>query len=242
MQEFFYNELSFAVYWHDIADEVLDGFNENLLDMVGAKIFVKEYRAEETNGHAMYVVEEEKYPIAVDIFNHVRAKGLEKSQLSWMIASMKSYMLINKKLNPTLDAIDALCGCPFLLSNECDEEEFKLLTAAEKEDVCAELFHTLNFMREIINIFSQQSDPKIQGKIIFMYLRALTHWLECVIKRLEQAVDVERRLDMYLSLMPNFVPGTKPKAKPKSKSSIKSEKSAEGDDMCVSIRITVIGY
>jgi hypothetical protein len=202
LQEFFYNELSYAVHWHDIADEVLDGFNENLLDVVGERMFVKPYKEKETNGTPLYVIDEDKYDIAVDIFNLVRAKGIEKTQLSWMIASMKFYMLINKKLNPSLTAIDALCGCPFLLSKEYDEDEFKLLPPTEKEDVCAELFHTINFLREIINIFSQQTDAKTQ---------------EVVVKRLEQVIDAERRLDMYLGLVPNFVSSGKPKAKPKAK-------------------------
>lgn len=164
MQEFFYNELSFAVHWHDIADEVLEGFNENLLDAVGERLFVKPYKEKETNGTALYVIDDSKYDIAVDIFNLVRGKGIEKTQLSWIVASMKFYMLINKRLDPLLTMVDALCGCPFLLSKEYDEDEFKLLTATEKEDVCAELFHTINFLREIINIFSQQGDAKTQGK------------------------------------------------------------------------------
>lgn len=165
MQEFFYNELSFAVHWHDIAEEVLSGFNENLLDVVGEKMFVNKYQGQETNGVASYIIDESNYEIAVDIFNLVRAKGLEKTQLSWMIASMKFYMLINKRLSPQLTEIDALCGCPFLISKEYDEDEFKLLSPTEKEDVCAELFHTINFLREIINIFSQQPDSKTQGRI-----------------------------------------------------------------------------
>ncbi len=128
-------------------------------------MFVPKYQEQETNGVASYVIDEKNYEIAVDIFNLVRAKGLEKTQLSWMIASMKFYMLINRRLNPLLSDIDALSGCPFLVSKEYDEDEFKLLTPSEKEDVCAELFHTINFLREIINIFSQQPDAKTQGEL-----------------------------------------------------------------------------
>lgn len=40
---------------------------------------------------------------------------------------------------------------------------------------------------------------------------------EVVVKRLENAVDAERRLDMYLGLVPNFVSNGKAKAKPKAK-------------------------
>ena len=141
----------------------MTGFNDNLLDVVGEKMFVSKYQEQETNGVATYIIDEQNFAIAVDIFNLVRAKGLEKTQLSWMIASMKFYMLINKRLNPQLTDIDALSGCPFLISKEHDEDEFKLLGANEKEDVCAELFHTVNFLREIINIFSQQPDAKTQG-------------------------------------------------------------------------------
>lgn len=188
-------------------------------------MFVPKYQEKEFNGVASYIIDEKNYEIAVDIYNLVRAKGLERTQLSWMIASMKFYMLINKRLKPSLEDIDALSGCPFLISKEYDEDEFKLLSPNEKEDACAELFHTVNFLREIINIFSQQTDEKTQGTSYYCANASSNHGVDIVVKRLQQVVDAERLLDKYLGLMPNFVSSTKAKPKPK----IKSPTKGDGD-------------
>ncbi|CAH1266603.1 FANCD2 [Branchiostoma lanceolatum] len=90
-----------------------------------------------------------------------------------------------------LEGIDALLGCPMYLFKEEAVEKVESLSVHEKELMCAALFHTLNWFREVINGFSSQSDPEMRGKVLV---------------RLQNITHVQGLLNTCLAATPGFVP------------------------------------
>ncbi|CAI9740292.1 Fanconi anemia group D2 protein-like [Octopus vulgaris] len=83
--------------------------------------------------------------------------------------------------NNNLDDIMALLGCPLCVTTSQVIEKIETMPTAEKEIICSSLFYTLNWFREIINLFSTQSDPEVSGKVI-LRLKNITETQELLVK------------------------------------------------------------
>eukprot|EP00106_Octopus_bimaculoides_P014228 XP_014781670.1 PREDICTED: Fanconi anemia group D2 protein-like [Octopus bimaculoides] len=83
--------------------------------------------------------------------------------------------------NNNLDNIMALLGCPLCVTTSQVIEKIETVSTAEKEIICSTLFYTLNWFREIINLFSTQNDPEVSGKVI-LRLKNITDTQELLVK------------------------------------------------------------
>ncbi|GAB1609100.1 Fanconi anemia group D2 protein-like [Argonauta hians] len=90
-----------------------------------------------------------------------------------------------------LEDIMALLGCSLCVTESQIISKIETLSLNEKETVCSMLFYTLNWFREIINIFSTQSDVEVSGKVIL---------------RLKNITDTQEMLVKCLTVTPGYVP------------------------------------
>uniref|UniRef100_A0A3B3BWQ5 FA complementation group D2 n=1 Tax=Oryzias melastigma TaxID=30732 RepID=A0A3B3BWQ5_ORYME len=97
-----------------------------------------------------------------------------------------------KRHQGDLEEIDALLGCPLILTDMDAVDKVQSLSKAEREFLCALLFHTINWFREVVNAFCKQTETEMKMKVMtrlqnITYLQTL----------LEKALAVET---------PGFVP------------------------------------
>ena len=90
-----------------------------------------------------------------------------------------------------LTDIDALLGCPLWLPKPEVIEKFECLSMGEKNAACSMLFYALNWFRELLNGFADQSDADYRNKILL---------------RLKNLLELERDLSRCLRLNMSFVP------------------------------------
>uniref|UniRef100_A0AAY4DYS6 FA complementation group D2 n=1 Tax=Denticeps clupeoides TaxID=299321 RepID=A0AAY4DYS6_9TELE len=90
-----------------------------------------------------------------------------------------------------LEEIDALLGCPLILTDMDVIEKFDSLSKTEKEFLCSLLFYTINWFREVVNAFCQQKDPEMKMKVV---------------TRLQNITYLQTLLERSLAAMQNFVP------------------------------------
>ncbi|XP_043096952.1 Fanconi anemia group D2 protein isoform X2 [Puntigrus tetrazona] len=79
-----------------------------------------------------------------------------------------------------LEEIDALLGCPLILTDMEVVEKVESLSKAEREFLCSLLFYTINWFRETVNAFCKQNDPEMKMKVVtriqnITYLQSLLH-------------------------------------------------------------------
>uniref|UniRef100_A0A672Q6K7 Fanconi anemia group D2 protein-like n=1 Tax=Sinocyclocheilus grahami TaxID=75366 RepID=A0A672Q6K7_SINGR len=65
-----------------------------------------------------------------------------------------------------LEEIDALLGCPLILTDMEVVEKVESLSKAEREFLCSLLFYTINWFRETVNAFCKQNDPEMKMKVV----------------------------------------------------------------------------
>uniref|UniRef100_A0A8B9KRQ9 FA complementation group D2 n=1 Tax=Astyanax mexicanus TaxID=7994 RepID=A0A8B9KRQ9_ASTMX len=65
-----------------------------------------------------------------------------------------------------LEEIDALLGCPLILTDMGAVEKVESLSKAEREFLCSLLFYTINWFREVVNAFCKQKDPEMKMKVV----------------------------------------------------------------------------
>uniref|UniRef100_A0A8D3CL66 FA complementation group D2 n=1 Tax=Scophthalmus maximus TaxID=52904 RepID=A0A8D3CL66_SCOMX len=65
-----------------------------------------------------------------------------------------------------LEEIDALLGCPLILTDMEAVEKMESLSKAEREFLCHLLFHTINWFREVINAFCRQKETEMKMKVM----------------------------------------------------------------------------
>eukprot|EP01134_Creolimax_fragrantissima_P006799 CFRG6799T1 len=131
-------------------------------------------------------------PLAVDILGLVLSRKPNKGEsLTYMNSKFKLMALIEKQETNSMDAIDALEGCPVYWF--CEENvtlhNLDSFLPTEQEHICSVLYHTLNWFREIINGFVSQKDPSLRSKLL---------------TRLNATVEMESFLCLALVTCPNF--------------------------------------
>uniref|UniRef100_A0A672LRP3 Fanconi anemia group D2 protein-like n=1 Tax=Sinocyclocheilus grahami TaxID=75366 RepID=A0A672LRP3_SINGR len=65
-----------------------------------------------------------------------------------------------------LEEIDALLGCPLILTDMEVMEKVESLSTAEREFLCSLLFYTINWFREVVNAFCKLNDPEMKMKVV----------------------------------------------------------------------------
>ncbi|MGH0164578.1 UNVERIFIED_CONTAM: hypothetical protein FKN15_047380 [Acipenser sinensis] len=77
--------------------------------------------------------------------------------------------------------IDALLGCPLIVTDLDVVEKMDCLSKPEKEFLCTLLFHAINWIREVVNAFCRQQDPEMKSKVMIR-LQNITY-LQSVLER-----------------------------------------------------------
>ncbi|KAI1890915.1 hypothetical protein AGOR_G00158510 [Albula goreensis] len=90
-----------------------------------------------------------------------------------------------------LEEIDALLGCPLVLTDMEVVEKAESLSRPEREFLCSLLFYTINWFREVVNAFCQQRDPEMKVKVV---------------TRLQNISYLQTVLERCLAATPGFVP------------------------------------
>uniref|UniRef100_A0A671Q8N1 FA complementation group D2 n=1 Tax=Sinocyclocheilus anshuiensis TaxID=1608454 RepID=A0A671Q8N1_9TELE len=65
-----------------------------------------------------------------------------------------------------LEEIDALLGCPLILTDMEVMEKVESLSKAAREFLCSLLFYTINWFREVVNAFCKLNDPEMKMKVV----------------------------------------------------------------------------
>ncbi|XP_019942151.2 Fanconi anemia group D2 protein [Paralichthys olivaceus] len=71
-----------------------------------------------------------------------------------------------KQHDGDLEEIDALLGCPLILTGLDAVEKIDSLSKAEREFLCNLLFYTLNWFREVINAFCRLKETEMKMKVM----------------------------------------------------------------------------
>ncbi|XP_072540677.1 Fanconi anemia group D2 protein [Salminus brasiliensis] len=90
-----------------------------------------------------------------------------------------------------LEEIDALLGCPLILTDMGAVEKVESLSKVEREFLCSLLFYTINWFREVVNAFCKQKDPEMKMKVI---------------TRLQNITYLHTLLETCLAASPGYTP------------------------------------
>ncbi|KAK2490093.1 hypothetical protein MC885_017862 [Smutsia gigantea] len=100
-------------------------------------------------------------------------------------------LCVEKQHNGNLEEIDGLLDCPVFLTDLEPEERLESMSDKELSFICSLIFLTLNWFREVVNAFCQQTSPEMKGKVL---------------TRLKHIVELQRILERYLAVTPDYVP------------------------------------
>ncbi|KAJ8301396.1 hypothetical protein KUTeg_020383 [Tegillarca granosa] len=87
--------------------------------------------------------------------------------------------------NGDLENIDALLGCAIFLPKEEVFDKIESLSQKEKETICACLFYCINWFREVVNGFANQTDTEMKAKVI---------------TRLQNIISLQKKLEKCLAV------------------------------------------
>uniref|UniRef100_W5UA37 Fanconi anemia group D2 protein n=1 Tax=Ictalurus punctatus TaxID=7998 RepID=W5UA37_ICTPU len=90
-----------------------------------------------------------------------------------------------------LEEIDALLGCPLILTDMEVVEKVESLSKTEREFLCSLLFYTINWFREVVNAFCKLKDPEMKMKVV---------------TRLQNITYLQTLLETCLAVSPGFTP------------------------------------
>uniref|UniRef100_A0A452UX89 FA complementation group D2 n=1 Tax=Ursus maritimus TaxID=29073 RepID=A0A452UX89_URSMA len=100
-------------------------------------------------------------------------------------------LCVEKQHNGNLEEIDGLLDCPIFLTDLDPGERLESMSVKEHSFMCSLIFLTLNWFREVVNAFCQQTSPEMKGKVL---------------TRLKHIVELQRILEKYLAVTPDYVP------------------------------------
>ncbi|XP_056316322.1 Fanconi anemia group D2 protein [Danio aesculapii] len=90
-----------------------------------------------------------------------------------------------------LEEIDALLGCPLILTDMEVVEKVDSMSKSEREFLCSLLFHTINWFREVVNAFCRQNDPEMKMKVV---------------TRIQNITYLQSLLQRCLAATPGYIP------------------------------------
>ncbi|XP_054640735.1 Fanconi anemia group D2 protein isoform X2 [Dunckerocampus dactyliophorus] len=132
--------------------------------------------------------------LAKDVHCKAEQCGRDKKDKSPLCLSpfFRLLRLCEEKQNQgELEEIDALLGCPLILTDVEVVEKMESLCKVEKEFLCALLFHTINWFRELVNAFCRLKDPEMKMKVM---------------TRLQNITYLQTLLERALAGTPGYVP------------------------------------
>ncbi|XP_022353957.1 Fanconi anemia group D2 protein isoform X2 [Enhydra lutris kenyoni] len=100
-------------------------------------------------------------------------------------------LCVEKQHNGNLEEIDGLLDCPIYLTDLDPGDRLESMSVKEHSFMCSLIFLTLNWFREVVNAFCQQTPPEMKGKVL---------------TRLKHIVELQRILEKYLAVTPDYVP------------------------------------
>ncbi|XP_033066530.1 Fanconi anemia group D2 protein isoform X4 [Trachypithecus francoisi] len=100
-------------------------------------------------------------------------------------------LCVERQHNGNLEEIDGLLDCPIFLTDLEPGERLESMSAKERAFMCSLLFLTLNWFREIVNAFCQETSPEMKGKVL---------------TRLKHIVELQIILEKYLAVTPDYIP------------------------------------
>lgn len=97
-------------------------------------------------------------------------------------------LCVERQHNGNLEEIDGLLDCPLLLTDLEPGERLESMSVKELSFMCSLIYLTLNWFREVVNAFCQQTSPEMKGKVL---------------ARLKHIVELQRILEKYLAVTPD---------------------------------------
>ncbi|KAF6312819.1 FA complementation group D2 [Rhinolophus ferrumequinum] len=100
-------------------------------------------------------------------------------------------LCVARQHDGNLEEIDGLLDCPVFLTDLEPGERLESMSVKERSFMCSLIYLTLNWFREVVNAFCGQTSPEMMGKVL---------------TRLKHIVELQRILDKYLAVTPDYVP------------------------------------
>ncbi|XP_015243810.1 PREDICTED: Fanconi anemia group D2 protein isoform X3 [Cyprinodon variegatus] len=184
-----------------IGTSVLDDFQDDFVVDVGPEIA----GSFPLPAFAMYNLDEEESQgcIAINLLpllaNETQNKvdsqsGKQQKRVSPLCLSPFFRLLRlceEKRHQGDLEEIDALLGCPLILTNMDVVDKVESLSKAEREFLCTLLFHTINWFREVVNAFCKQKETEMKMKVM---------------TRLQNITFLQTLLERALAGMSGYIP------------------------------------
>uniref|UniRef100_A0A3B3UF77 FA complementation group D2 n=1 Tax=Poecilia latipinna TaxID=48699 RepID=A0A3B3UF77_9TELE len=151
-----------------IGMSVLDDFQDDFVvdlgpDIAGSFIFP---------ACALYNLEEDESQggIAINLLPLLAKETQHKGERVSPLCLSPFFRLLRlceeKRHQGDLEEIDALVGCPLILTNMDVVDKVDSLSKAEREFLCTLLFHTINWFREVVNAFCTQKETEMKMKVM----------------------------------------------------------------------------
>ncbi|XP_061689919.1 Fanconi anemia group D2 protein isoform X2 [Syngnathoides biaculeatus] len=132
--------------------------------------------------------------LANDMFSRAEQHSRAKDNKSSLCLSpfFRLLRFCEEKQNQgDLEEIDALLGCPLILTDMDVVEKIDSLSKVEREFICTLLFHTINWFREVVNAFCKIKDKEMKMKVM---------------TRLQNITYLQTLLEKALAGTPGYVP------------------------------------
>uniref|UniRef100_A0A7N6AQL1 FA complementation group D2 n=1 Tax=Anabas testudineus TaxID=64144 RepID=A0A7N6AQL1_ANATE len=145
----------------------------------------------------MYNLDEEESQggIAINLLPLLAQEMLNKAERVSPLCLSPFFRLLRlceeKQHQGNLEEIDALLGCPLILTDMDIVEKVESLSKVEREYLCTLLFHTINWFREVINAFCSQKETEMKMKVM---------------TRLQNVTYLQTLLEKSLAGSPGYVP------------------------------------
>uniref|UniRef100_A0A7N6BNM3 FA complementation group D2 n=1 Tax=Anabas testudineus TaxID=64144 RepID=A0A7N6BNM3_ANATE len=177
-----------------IGKSVLDDFQDDFVVDLGPEIT----GSFPFPARVMYNLDEEESQggIAINLLPLLAQEMLNKAEQRVSPLCLSPFFRLlrlceEKQHQGNLEEIDALLGCPLILTDMDIVEKVESLSKVEREYLCTLLFHTINWFREVINAFCSQKETEMKMKVM---------------TRLQNVTYLQTLLEKSLAGSPGYVP------------------------------------
>ncbi|XP_057701489.1 Fanconi anemia group D2 protein isoform X2 [Corythoichthys intestinalis] len=205
----YYDELANLIQTSTLEPQVLDKISKRVLDVFQGD-FVVDLGPEISGAfpfpaRVMYDLDEDESQggiainlmpmLANDMYNRAEQRSRDKRDNKSSLYLSPFFRLLRfceeKQNKGDLEEIDALLGCPLILTDINVVEKMDSLSKVEKEFLCTLLFHTTNWFREVVNAFCKIKDKEMKMKVM---------------TRLQNITYLHTLLEKALAGTPGYVP------------------------------------